>query len=1327
VRYADYAAWQRDRLSGAALDGQLAYWRGRLGGLAPVELPTDRPRPAVRTSAGAVHEFAVPAEVTARLRALGRRHDGTLFMTLVAACQVLLGRWSGQADIALGTVVSGRARAELEGLVGFFVNTLVLRSTVDSSRTFDEFVADVRETVLDAFAHQDVPFERVVDDLQPARDTSRNPLFDVMLVLQNTPNQTPQLPGLSVEGMAPPVVTANFDLLFEVVELDDGCLQVALNYSTDLFDASTVERMAGHLLTLLDGVAADPAVRLDQLDILSGAERRRLLVEWNGTDIDVPVGTVASLFARQVRRSPGAIAVSADGVELTYAELDTRANRLAHRLVRLGVGPEDRVGVLVDRSVELVVAVLAVVKAGAAYVPLDVRAPAGRMRLVLAEAGASVLLTDRLWEPTASGVHSGPVVVVADEVPLPDGPIGPPAVAPHPDNLVYVEYTSGSTGIPKGVAVRHRDVVGLVFDRRFRNRVHRRVLVHSPLAFDASTYELWVPLLRGGQAVVAPPADLDGDLLRRLVTEHAVTALWLTSGLFRMVAQDDPGCLAGVREVWTGGDVVPAGAVRQVLAACPGIVVVDGYGPTETTTFATSYRMPDAGSVPDVVPIGRPLDNMRVYALDADLRPVPVGVCGELYIAGAGLSRGYLGRPGLTAERFVANPFGPAGERMYRTGDVVRWNGDGELEYLGRSDHQVKIRGFRIELDEVEASLRRHEDVADAVAVVRQDDAGRKSLVAYVVPAPAAETDPAGLRGFLGGILPDYMVPSTFVSLDALPLSHNGKVNRRALPAPDAIATAGAGHVPPRTDLERTLAGIWADVLGIEQVGVQDNFFELGGDSILTIQVVSRARQAGVRLASRDLFQHQTIASLAPVVTTVDTGHVEQAAVVGSVPLTPIQHWFFDNYTANPQHFNQSVLVEFDDELDADALRRALDALLAHHDALRMRFECAEGEWRQVNAPVEPVEVLHRHDLSDVDGDERFTTMEKIADDVQASIDLGRGPLLKAVLFDFGTGRRSFLAMVAHHLVVDGVSWRILLDDLETAYRQAARGEPVDLGPKTTSLRDWAQRLREYVADGGLDHELDHWAGALDGSALPVDRTGDEPVIPAQTLSVLLSAEDTQALLRAAPTAYRTRINDVLLAAFAWALSRWTGERTVSIDLEGHGREEILDGVDLSRTVGWFTTIFPVALEIPAADGPDWQPDWRRLVKSVRRQLRAVPGNGFGFGALRYLGSPAARERLSAGGQGSQVAFNYLGQWDARSQDADGGLYQAVHNSIGQDQDPGDPGPHLVEVVGGVQGGRLSFFWHYRPDRHDQSTVESVAEDFLDALRRIARDCRETP
>jgi aryl carrier-like protein len=676
---------------------------------------------------------------------------------------------------------------------------------------------------------------------------------------------------------------------------------------------------------------------------------------------------------------------------------------------------------------------------------------------------------------------------------------------------------------------------------------------------------------------------------------------------------------------------------------------------------------------------------MAVYVLDRGLRPVPVGVAGELYIAGAGLARGYLGRPAWTTQRFVADPFGPAGSRMYRTGDRARWRGDGTVEFLGRADDQVKIRGFRVELGEVEAELRRHPEIAESLVMVREDS-GHKRLAAYLVSVPGSAAAPSttSLREFLAHTLPDYMVPSTFVVLDRLPLTSNGKVDRAALP--DEAPVAETRYVAPRSPVERALAEIWADVLGVQQVGVQDNFFEVGGDSILSIQVVAMARQAGLRLTTKDVFAHQTIEALAPVVTEADGGDGERALVVGPVPLTPIQQWFFEGHRANPHHFNQSFLVELTDELDEPALRQVLDGLLVHHDALRMRFEHTDGRWHQHNPAVEPGQVLQRHDLSDLDEGQQALAMEKVADDVHASLDLGRGPLLQAVLFVLGEGRSPHLLLVAHHLVVDLVSWRILLDDLDTGYRQAARGAGVDLGPKTTSFRDWSLRLEQYVAGGGMDHELEYWAAALDGAELPVDHPRSRHPVPSGVVSVALSAEETEALLRTAPAVYRTRINDVLLAALGWALSRWTGQSRVSIALEGHGREDVLDDVDLSRTVGWFTTISPVALELPDGD----EPDWRIVVKSVRRQLRAVPGNGFGFGALRYLGSTAARDHLS-GRPGPQVAFNYLGQWDNGPQETGAALYRATHGSFGQDHDPADRGAHLLEVQGAVDSGTLAF------------------------------------
>ncbi|MFD0201926.1 MULTISPECIES: non-ribosomal peptide synthetase [Saccharothrix] len=1249
IRYGDFAAWQREQ----PLDDQLDFWREELAGVPALELPTDRPRPPVQTTAGARTEFAVPAAVTRRLRELARAADGTLFMALVAACEVLLHRWSGQDDFAVGTVASGRDRPETQNLAGFFVNTVALRARIEPSATFPQFLARTRKTVLDAFTHQDVPFERVVDAVQPDRDTSRTPLFQAVVALQNTP-QAPGFPGLEAEDVAQPTVSAGFDLTVEFTEDGDG-LHGSVEYNTDLFDPGTVERLVEHLGVLLTGVTADPDRPLWALPVLPDAERE-LLAAWgtSGPAVDGP-GFV-DLVEAQVRRTPDALALTGE-VDVTYAELNARANRLAHHLIGLGAGPERIVALRLPRSVDLLVSELAVLKAGAAFLPVDPDYPADRIAFMLDDARPLVVL-------------DGPVDVSGQ-------PDTDPRVRVRPEQPAYVIYTSGSTGRPKGVVVSHAGLATFSAAEiaHFEVAPGDRVLEFSSPSFDASVLELCMAWPAGAALVVPPPGPLLGDQLAEVVNGFGVTHALIPPVALATVPDV---ALPTLRTLVVGGDACSADLVDRWA---PGRRMINAYGPTESTVV-TSWSEPlEPGGAP---PIGRPIPGTRVHVLDAELRPVPVGVAGELYVSGVGLARGYLDRPGLTAQRFVANPFGTesdssAGSRMYRTGDVVRWNAAGVLEFVGRADDQVKIRGFRIELGEIETALLRHPDVREAVVVARPDARGHKRLVAYVV---AARFRVEQVREFLGESLPDYLVPSVFMPVDALPISPNGKVDRAGLPDPDFGALVGDEYVAPEGPVEEALAAVWADVLGVPKVGARDNFFTLGGDSILSMQVVARARQAGYRFTTRDLFVNQTVASLAPHVTVEVSSAADRAPVVGEVPLTPIQHWFLHSGRRSPHHFNQSHLVELDPAVDVAALRRALGVLMAHHDALRLRFTSVDGVWRQHNDDVGEVDVL-----TVVDG---VDELEKVADEVHASFDLATGPLLRAVLFQ---SDQPLLLLVAHHLVVDGVSWRILLDDLQSAYR----GE--DLGAKTTSYQEWSRRLEAHVLGGALDDEVEHWT-----QSFPPFR---KPTGTPEAVTVELSEEDTDALLRGAPAAYRTRINDVLLAAMAWALSRWTGSSRVAVDLEGHGREDVLD-VDLSRTVGWFTTMFPVTLEVPEGG-------WRDRVKAVRRQLRAVPGNGFGYGALRQHG-------LVPDGGRPAVSFNYLGQFDGGSAESTG-LYREVRPAVGEEHYPADAGDHVLDVVGEA-GKTLGFTWYYYPSVHSAAEIEGVAADFAAALRAIAADCR---
>ncbi|MEU1038519.1 non-ribosomal peptide synthase/polyketide synthase [Streptomyces sp. NPDC005907] len=1353
--FRDYVAWLRDR------DGEQAerHWRDRLSGLTEsTPLPYDRePRETHRAESTQAVRVTVPAAASRALEELARTAGLTLNTLVQGAWALLLSRQAGRDDVVFGTTVSGRP-PELPGaeaMTGLFITTLPTRVTAPRDETLLAWLDRLQQDQSEDRRFDHMPLTRMKGFTELPDGVA---LFDSIVVFENYPvdDGLAAAHGLRLSDLDG-IETTNYPL--SLVAYPGPELGLRLGYDPELFDTGTVARMAEYLTVLLEGMAAAPQRPAARLPLLTPARRDQVLCGWNDTATDTPDATVADLFAAQVRRTPDAVALEAGAEHLTYRELDTRAAGLAARLTALGVRAEVPVGVLMDRSVTLVVAQLALVRTGGIYVPLDGRAPGERLRRMLTEAGAHLLLTDAACEETARAVHpEGEVVrldgaadggpVPPDEnaadggpVPLdanadaagaapPDGAAGadgdasgsrrPAGVAVHPDNVQYLMFTSGSTGVPKGVAVRQRDVAALALDRAFAG--HDRVLVHSPHAFDASTYELWVPLLRGGTAVLAPPADLDAGVVRRAVTEQGVRCLWLTAGLFRLLAQEDPTCLRGALEVWTGGEAVPGAVVRRVLDACPGLTLVDGYGPTETTTFATRRVFRAGDPLPPVLPIGRPLDNTRVYVLDDALQPQPPGIPGELFVAGAGVARGYAGRPGATAARYLADPFGPPGTRMYRTGDIVRWSGDGELHFVGRADDQIKIRGFRVEPAEIEARLTAHPAVVEAVVSV-YEEGGRKRLAAHLVPAPAAAVPPAAeLRSHLSADLPDYMLPAAFVTVAELPLTGNGKVDRRRLPAPDWSAAGDTAYRAPRTETERILGEIWAELLGVERVGADDNFFMLGGDSILSIQVVSRARAAGLALTPRDLFRHPTVAALAAA-----TGTAAPVAgtgpVSGEVALTPIQHWFLDAGPHRPEFFNQSVVVETAD-VDPAALRRALAALWAHHDALRSRFARRDdGSWSQTCVPADAPapDLLRVCDLSDAGTAAAARETEaRVTAEAHAAFRLDTGPLLTARLLtgapgspaDSGT-RPARLLLAVHHLVVDGVSWRVLLEDLETAYRQALAGEPVRLPARTTSVQEWARRLRAHTGEGGFAAERAHWDAVARHCAapLPVDSDGGNTMADVRAVTVRLDEERTDDLLRKVPGVYRTRVDDVLLTALARTLADWTGRRTVAVDLEGHGREDqLFEDVDLSRTVGWFTTLFPVALD--AGEG-----DWGTALKSVKEQLRAVPERGLGHGALRYLAGDGGLAEAPAPG----VSFNYLGRFDWSA--ADGVLVRSVPDGLDGAEAPGQERPHVLDVVARVEGGRLEVTWYYSAGLHRRETVADLAEGMLAALGNLVTHC----
>ncbi len=866
IQYADFAVWQRQWLQGKILETELSYWKEQLSGVPVLELPTDRPRPAVQTFRGSRQSLVLPKSLSDQLKALSRKEGVTLFMTLLAAFQTLLHRYTGQEDIVVGSPITNRTRSEIEGLIGFFVNTLILRIDLSGNPTFRELMDRVRKVALGAYEHQDVPFEKLVEELNPSRNLSHTPLFQVMFVLQNFPNSTLEMPGLTMDFIEVKSGTAKFDLTLSMESAD--LLTASLDYNTDLFEDATISRMLGHFRTLLQGITANPEQRLSDLPILTEAERHQLLVERNNAKSDYPKDKcIHELFEAQVERSPDAVAVVFEDKKLTYRELNDRANQLAHHLRELGVRPEVLVGLCMERSLEMIVALLGILKAGGAYVPLDPTYPKERMAFMLKDIQAPVLLTqqqlieslpehgarvvclDRDWKIIARKKKDNLVSTITA------------------DNLAYVIYTSGSTGKPKGVSVIHRGVVRLVKETNYADLTEKEVFLQfAPLTFDASTFEIWGCLLNGARLVVFPPYIPSPEELGQALKRSQVTTLWLTSALFQVMVEDHVETLSDVKQLLAGGDVLSVSQVKRVLKELPGCRLINGYGPTENTTFTCCYQMTSPEQVDGSVSIGRPIVNTQVYILDHYLNPVPIGIAGELYIGGDGLARGYFNRPDLTAEKFVRNPYSDdPNSRLYKTGDLARYLPDGNIEFLGRLDHQVKIRGFRVEPGEIETVLGEHLAVRQAVVTAREDAPGERRLVAYVVSNQELAPTINELRSFLKQKLPHYMVPSAFVFLDALPLTPNGKVDRRALPAPDGTRPGlQEAFVAPRTSVEEVLASIWSKILAVEQVGIYDDFFELGGHSLLVAKLIAEIqRDLRVDLPVRALFESPTVAQLA--------------------------------------------------------------------------------------------------------------------------------------------------------------------------------------------------------------------------------------------------------------------------------------------------------------------------------------------------------------------------------------------------------------------------------------------------------------------------------
>jgi len=1623
IQYADFAHWQRQWLSGDVLESQLQYWREQLEGVFPLELPMDHARPPIPSRQGKAVKFSVNERITSQLRRLGHQEGVTLFMILLAAFQLLLGRYSGQDDVTIGSPIAGRNRLEIEGLIGFFVNQLALRTKLTGNPTFRELLGRVRQTVLGAYDHQDLPFEKLVEELAPERTPGRAPLFQVAFAMLHESDAVLQLPGVHMRGIESEERDIKWDMMFWLREQRspaNGHLSLAgtLAYATDLFEHDTIEQMATHYERLLAEVAENPEQHLQQIPLLNHEDWQQVVEQWNETGREhCTAKCIQALFEEQAGLRPNAIAVVCEDLQMTYADLNKKACQLGRYLRTWGVGPEVRVGLCVERNAEMIVGILGILKAGGGYVPLDPRFPTDRMAYMLENAQAALILTQERLRMALPSTWAQVICLDSqwEEIARHESTeIGCDA---GPDNLAYVIYTSGSTGEPKGVAIAHRQIVHYTQSiiSRLEPVAGSSFALMSTFAADLGNTMLFPSLCGGGILHLIPEfLAVDQRAMASYFLRCGIDCLKITPTHLSALMTSADRALMPERHLVIGGEAFGWEWTQRLMSAKTGCQIWNHYGPTECTVGVLMNPITEGqAATHPAVPLGRPLDNIRAYVLDGEGMPTPIGVPGELYIGGVGLARGYLNDPDVTAARFVPDPFGrEPGARLYGTGDLVRWRRNGNLEYLGRKDEQVKIRGYRVELGEIETLLKRHPGVERCAVVARERDQGDKQLVAYVVPSgrtvgpgryllpngveiahqnkhetdylyeeifekevylqygivlpedacvfdvganigifalfaaercpkgriysfePVAETferllsnsreaenikvfpvgisdvereatfmhypqysmmsglaeyanpekesevirtmignraaggdadastllehdsaiiarylkpatvrcqmrrlselirqesvdridlmkinvprseldvlrgiddkdweavqqvvlevhdkqdwgtqgrvveisnlleqrgfsvcamqydalrgtdrwgvyarkssfagrsfvrpaavraepavakqvSAADLRTLVSEKLPDYMVPSAFVMMSSLPLTANGKLDRRALPEPERVVGKGDEGEELETGAERILGGIWAQVLRVDRVGGQDNFFELGGDSILSIKVVARAMQAGLEITVQQMFQHQRLRELAAVARTGNRREGAEEEVRGEVALTAIQRWFFEQEAEAGHHFNQALLLKARGPLDAGRLGAAVEAVMKHHEGVRLRYwREVGGGWRQRYAEKhEPV--FTQIDLGGVEGEKQAELMEEICAALQRSLDLERGPLARVAYFEWGEGRGGRLLWVMHHLIVDGVSWRILLEDLHTAWQQLEAGGGVMLPGRTMSLQKWAEGLKEWTASGALEEEAGFWLGLKERKVgrLPRDYEGGSNSIKgSETVVRELGEKETMALLRQAPRRYQTQMQDVLLTALAATVAEWTGEEGVLVEMEGHGREAVQGDANVTRTVGWFTTHFPVWL--PVRQGMDLE----RGMEAVRRAMAAVPRHGIGYGLLRYVASnEQMREELSALPQ-AEISFNYLGQLD-EALPAES-LFGPASEGRGPSQDERQKRSHPLTVLASISDGKLNVGWDFNRELHRWETVEGLAARFMSTLQEIANLCHTAP
>lgn len=1317
LQYKDFAAWQNKFLSGKEMEGRARYWTEKFSGEIPVlNMPTDYARPSVQSFEGDRIYFEAEEDLTRGLKQLAGQTGTTLYMILLASYYLLLSRYTGQEDIVIGSPSAGRGNVELQNMIGMFVNTLALRNAPEQGRPFSEFLLEVKDDVLKANENQDYQFEELVGRLDIKRDISRNPLFDTMFTMQNTENINMKMGGLVIEPCNIGFKVSKFDLSLDAFE-NEGSIDFEMEYCTALYKKETIERMAAHYVQVLKAIVAGPDVRMSQICLLTSGEKDQII------NFSSPGGrnyvfdkTLHRLFEENTDNSPDKTAVIFNDERITYGVLNEKANRLANYLRKMGVCLESLAGVMLERSPLFVEAVMAIWKAGGAYIPLDINYPANRKLGILEDSKSEFVITLSAFTDNEfkNSYHGNIIYLDLIEQELSKEASENPRVDVGNNNLAYVLFTSGSTGKPKGVMIEHKGMLNHIFAERDELSLDDSIIFaqNANQCFDISVWQLFAALALGGTTAIYPnELILETDSFVERIIQDKVTLLEVVPSYLTVMM--DTMYNRGLRpevlkHLIITGEAVKAQTVKRWFELCPGTKVVNAYGPAEASDDVAQLvmdTMPESGHIS----IGKPLNGINIYIVDRYMNLCPIGVTGELCISGIGVGRGYVNQIEKSREVFVEDPFADQkGVRMYKTGDLAKWLPDGNIEFIGRRDFQVKVRGFRIELGEIESILSGYEGIKDAVVTARQDARGDSCICAYYTSEGRA--DKAEIKDHIAQFVPEYMIPAYFVQLERLPLSSNGKIDVKALPEPENDKNEGCE--PPRNEIEEKLVEVWKNVLGKDDISINDNFFNLGGDSIKAIKVASSLAEQGLKLEVRNLFMHPVISRLGSCVKPI-TIEAFQGIVEGEVKLTPVQKAFFENNFTDMHHYNQSVMLFSKNGFDETWISQALEKLTLHHDALRMSFGLEKGVVKPFIRGAEgALYSIETFNLCCKGNAENL--ISEYTDRIQAGIDISKGPLIKAGLFK--TIKGDHLLIAVHHLVMDGVSWRILTEDLETAYEQLSGGKEILLPKKTSSYKEWADALTDYAASAELLSESDYWFKIQNApvTALPKDYGIEEDKYKAcMSLSLSLDEKETEDLLLNSNTAYNTEINDLLISALGMCVKKWAGIEAVLINLEGHGRNELFEYLDVNRTIGWFTAEYPVLLDMAKAD------DLPFTIKSVKETLRRIPNKGLGYGVLKYL---SARQNDFKVCSKPEISFNYLGDFDENTHGKKFGISEI---SPGQDVSPELEREYAIDINCMVIGGRLKVKVEFNKEQFFQTTIESFTKEYINSLRMVIAHCTQ--